>query len=584
MDFLFVDKPSGVTTHTSHGGEARNGTSRVLTESNDGFVEYLSARINENAGFWQSQNSLKLFVTHRLDRNTTGAICFARTQIAAEKLRQTFVQHEVKKRYLFLTDKIPRARAGRNPGAANSHASPPDSSLNSSLNSFEVESFIERRDSVIVSEKPTRDRPANARTKLTKLDESDGIALWEALPATGKSHQIRLHAQDSGIAILGDSQHGGSDFPTLCLHSEQISFQCDQSNYVFTSPAPRWFLKRSLTTDTRLALWLASIDRRERLLRSWANADNQVLVNPFPQNTPKSNRSLRWIHSEGDPLRIEQLGSIYSLSWFSDNPPTREERCSIDMLLQELGWENWILRLRRDRGGSTGKTGQARTEASEELETSLKQPPPRWHGQESDLNFEFRSDQGLSMGLFLDQRRNRAWVHANSQGKSVLNLFSYTGGFSVAAAKGGAIKTVSVDLSRQFLAWTKENFSLNKIAVEGHEFRSIDSREYLNWAKKKALSFDLVICDPPSFSRSDSGIFKIEQALESLIIDLINVTKVGGRVLFSTNYEGWTEEMLEAKLRQIIPKDCTLLSTPSPDWDFELPNRPRNMKSVFIMK
>ena len=79
--------------------------------------------------------------------------------------------------------------------------------------------------------------------------------------------------------------------------------------------------------------------------------------------------------------------------------------------------------------------------------------PASWIACEGRLQFEFRREQGLSPGLFLDQRRNRKWVLENAHDCDVLNLFCYTGGFSVAAAIGGAAKVVSVDLSKTFMAW-----------------------------------------------------------------------------------------------------------------------------------
>lgn len=562
MSFLFVDKPSGATTHTSHGGGER-----VLgVDPNDGFVEYLSARSRQD-----------LLVTHRLDRDTTGALCFARTAEAAEGLRKAFSAREVTKRYLFLTEQT-----------ATESSSQSDPFLTAS-------SFIERRGSSIVSEPATAAQPANALTRLRKLDESDGLALWEARPETGKSHQIRLHAKQLGIEILGDTLYGGAPYPALCLHSEHIQFRWQDADLIFATPPPRWFFKRNLCTDRLLARWLAAVDRRERLLRSWRATGETI---------ESSTLTLRWIHKEGDPLRVEQLGDVVSLSWFSDTAPTTEEMQSIERLTNELGWNQWHLRLRRDQGQSRSQSrsqsrnqsqrGGRRQPPEKETESNWKSTPPppdQWSAQENGLTFQFRSEQGLSPGLFLDQRRNRAWIRANVAGKTVLNLFCYTGAFSVAATAGDAIKVVSVDLSRVFLDWAKTNFSLNNLPLTPHEFRAIDSRTYLKWAAKKGLRFDLVICDPPSFSRSDDGIFKINVDVHELISDLIKVTTPGGRILFATNYEGWSESQFILQIQASVAAHGTLSPTPSQDWDFELPKATtsrresgssRNMKSVFI--
>lgn len=513
-DYFFADKPSGCTTHTSLGEKERG---LIAVEPNDGFKELLEARCN-----------LNLYTAHRLDRDTSGAMIFARTPEAAEKLRVAFSERQVEKRYLLLTDRrVSQAR-------------------------FFRESRIEREGNDYVSH---ADGTSNSRTQFTLIDEVGGIFLWEARPETGRSHQIRLHAEDAGMPILGDAAHAGSPFPALCLHSAQLRF----GEIDHTSPPPRWFLKREFVRDPRLVRWLHAVDRRERLLRSGAMSESETL---------------RWIHSEGDPLRAEQLGSVYSLSWFEDVLPNEGERSSIDTLCSELGWKHWHLQLRGNRGRSPNQEASLRSGS-----------PDRWIATENGMRFQFRTDSGLSPGLFLDQRQNRSWVLAHAKDARVLNLFCYTSGFSVAAASGGAKKVVSVDVSKTFLEWSKENFALNELPIETHEFRFIDSREYLVWAKKKGLEFDLIICDPPSFGRSKSGVFKIEKDFDELVSQILAVTSPRGRVLFSLNFEVWSEADLAGRLQKVLARfpKRRLERTPSADWDFELPRVPRNMKSFFIV-
>lgn len=535
MDLYFADKPAGVTTHTSLDEAARQSP---LTDIADGFCEHLSAR-----------TGLELFVVHRLDRGTTGAICFARSSEAAERLRRAFESRSVRKRYLFLTD----ADGGDNARAAGDD----DGRAAGATDDFVVESYIERRGSEFVSD-PSAE--ANARTHFRKLARDHGFTLWEARPETGKPHQIRLHAADAGIPILGDDDHGGTSFPTLALHSAEIEIE----GHTHTSLAPIWFERRELAADMRLCHWLAAIDRRERLQRSGA----------LPPECGQ--QTLRWIHSEGDPLRAEQLGDVYSLSWFSDREPTAGEWKSIERLAEIRGWTKWYLQIRGNRGRAPHE------------EATRRGPidfANRWTGRELEIEFEFRTDCGLSPGLFLDQRRNRQWVRSQASGKRVLNLFCYTAGFSVAAAKGGARQVVSLDVSKTFLDWGKRNFELNGLSTEGHEFRAMDSRDYLMWAKKKGLFFDLVICDPPSFSRSKSGLFRIEDDYESLLGLLLDVKSPDGTILFASNFEKWEEPDFEAHTRQALKNlraKAEIERTPPADWDFELPGQPRNMKSFFL--
>ena len=123
--------------------------------------------------------------------------------------------------------------------------------------------------------------------------------------------------------------------------------------------------------------------------------------------------------------------------------------------------------------------------------------------REHDWNLEIRLYDGLSTGLFLDQRDNRKFV-ANfvkqSKGTpAVLNTFAYTCAFSVAAAKHGAI-TTSVDVSPRYLDWGKRNFAHNNIDVAAHRFAKMDTFEFFNYARRKGLMYDMILLDPPSFA------------------------------------------------------------------------------------
>jgi len=127
--------------------------------------------------------------------------------------------------------------------------------------------------------------------------------------------------------------------------------------------------------------------------------------------------------------------------------------------------------------------------------------------REHDWKLEIRLYDGLSTGLFLDQRENRRFVadwvkdRARASGKppAVLNTFAYTCAFSVAAATAGAI-TASVDVSGRYLDWGKRNFEHNSLDPALHRFAKMDTFEFFGYAKRKGLKFDLIILDPPSFA------------------------------------------------------------------------------------
>src|SRR5256714_6704215 len=136
---------------------------------------------------------------------------------------------------------------------------------------------------------------------------------------------------------------------------------------------------------------------------------------------------------------------------------------------------------------------------------------------EQHLKFGIDFGAGYSVGLFIDQRENRRFVR-QSKPKRVLNCFAYTCSFSVAAASVGA-QTVNVDLSKKSLERGRQNFVLNSLSPEEHQFIADDVRPVLRRLARRGEKFDVIILDPPTFSRTKSGeAFHVESDLEELIV------------------------------------------------------------------
>jgi 23S rRNA (cytosine1962-C5)-methyltransferase len=133
-----------------------------------------------------------------------------------------------------------------------------------------------------------------------------------------------------------------------------------------------------------------------------------------------------------------------------------------------------------------------------------REPPRPLIVSEHGVRFVADLYAGQKTGLFLDHRENRAYVRSVARGADVLNLFAYTGGFSVYAALGGARRVTSVDIAPAAIAAARENFAENGVAAELHEAVAADVFAYLEKARREARRFDLVICDPPSFASSQS--------------------------------------------------------------------------------
>lgn len=180
--------------------------------------------------------------------------------------------------------------------------------------------------------------------------------------------------------------------------------------------------------------------------------------------------------------------------------------------------------------------------------------------REYGLSFVIRPYSGFSTGLFLDQRENRRFL-ATLGARDALNAFSYTCGFSVSLARAGA-KVTSVDLSRKWLEWGKENFAANQLPTESHAFIADDIFPFLKRAAKKGQAYDLVVLDPPSFSRGKAGVFSVKKDLARLLEAARPVVRPGGKIFFSTNYAEWTTADLERRMAGFGGKLLTLPPTP----------------------
>jgi 23S rRNA (cytosine1962-C5)-methyltransferase len=148
--------------------------------------------------------------------------------------------------------------------------------------------------------------------------------------------------------------------------------------------------------------------------------------------------------------------------------------------------------------------------------------------READARFEVDVVHGQKTGLFLDQRPNRARVHALAAGKRVLNLYAYTGGFSVAAALGGASQVCTVDLAKPAVEAARRNFAHSRVSPDAHEFVAADCREFLARAAERGRTWELAVCDPPSFAPSEKAKPGALAAYRGLNAQVARVVAPGG--------------------------------------------------------
>ncbi len=469
---LVVAKPAGWNTHapSPYAGE--------------GIYDWLKHREPR----WSS-----LAIIHRLDKETSGVLVFGKTPLANKSLTEQFTAHRVRKKYLLLTDRaVPK-------------------------NEFTVKTALVRTGEKYAS------RPDGeiAETKFSPVADakftinSAGLKMVNAEPLTGRTHQIRVHAAESGFPILGDTLYGGTASSRVFLHATEIAF-----THPATKAPVKFIAPVNFDVEPRLALRTAAIEA--------------VATNAF-----------RLIHgaSEGWPgWFVEKSGDfLLSQSESPLNARQQEELSQLAKTFSSRGAYHKILS-RQVRRSTTA-------EASPQLVFG-EAAPERFEILENGVRFEMSFDEGYSVGLFLDQRDNRrrfltGHVAADfdfgpwTSDFGLLNCFAYTCGFSVAAARAGA-RVTSLDLSKKYLEWGKRNFALNGLDPAAHDFIYGDTFDWLRRLAKKGRAFDAVVLDPPTFSQSkEHGTFRAEKDYGKLITAALPVLKPGGVLLASTNAADW---------------------------------------------
>lgn len=254
----------------------------------------------------------------------------------------------------------------------------------------------------------------------------------------------------------------------------------------------------------------------------------------------------------GDKLYVAEYKRRHGLSdeahevWLQQSKQAIAETLSLPM-------ESIFLRLRQRKQGRQGQYQRLNEEHHEFVV------------EENGLKFLINLTDYLDTGLFLDHRLTRQMVREQSKGQKVLNLFAYTGSFSVYAAAGGAEEVVTVDLSKTYLGWAQRNLELNGFTDPGKfKFHHADVKQYLKTLP--ASYWDLIVMDPPTFSNSQrmEDILDIQRDHVELINDCLQSMVPGGTLYFSTNFTKFILD--EAGIKASSIKDITRATTP---FDFE---------------
>jgi 23S rRNA (cytosine1962-C5)-methyltransferase len=559
---LAVNKPAGMNTHapSPYAGE--------------GLYEWLR---NREPG-WAT-----LAIIHRLDKETSGVILFAKTTLASRSLTEQFTKRSVRKRYVFLTDRVAKekefsiksalVRAGEKYLSRPLHAG-----CETAETKFRILDQVPAlRDTRILlrSQKISSSDPSNAPF----------LKAWIAEPTSGRTHQIRVHAAGQGLPILGDILYGGTAAARVYLHASELSLK-----HPATGEGIMFQVQPDFQANPRMQM-------REQLIDA------------------EFTNSFRAVHGSSDGWPgwyVERLGDF--LLSQSETPSDARQQSQLRQIIEHLCVRGAYHKvLRREVCGTSPTDAAARVIFGEPALRSFVI-------RENGLQFEISFTEGYSTGLFLDQRDNRrrlitgyvapgfllsplnrgslptnpledqAKIDDSRQKRdsapTLLNTFAYTCAFSVCAAKAG-LRTTSLDLSKKYLEWGKRNFALNHISTAGHEFICGDVFDWLRRFRKKELTFDIILLDPPTFSRSKtSGIFRVEKDYGRLLKLALPLVKSGGLLFASTNAANWpAEEFIEglkAEVHVAARRIAQLQFVPQPP-DFPISRaEPGYLKTVWM--
>ncbi|EJQ46689.1 hypothetical protein IEQ_03878 [Bacillus cereus BAG6X1-2] len=239
--------------------------------------------------------------------------------------------------------------------------------------------------------------------------------------------------------------------------------------------------------------------------------------------------AFRALNGEGDGLGgliIDYYDGYYVVSWYSEGIYTFRDEI-IAALQKVANFKGIYEKKRFDTKGKYIEGDDFVAGERGEFPLIVK---------ENGVNFAVYLNDGAMVGVFLDQRNVRKQIRDKyAQGRTVLNMFSYTGAFSVFAALGGASKTTSVDLANRSLSKTIEQFSVNEIDYEAQDIIVEDVFLYFKYAAKKKMKFDMVVLDPPSFARSKKYTFSAAKDYKNLLKETIAITENNGIIVASTN-------------------------------------------------
>ena len=497
--------------------------------------------------------------THqRLDQETSGVLLYSLSRTANAALAEQFQSRSLEKRYL-------AAVSGKPP--------PPGSLLEHWL--------VPDADGRMRVGRAGEPRAKQAKTRVLGVRRSGERSLLELAIDTGRTHQIRVQLAAVGCPVAGDRLYGGAPALRLLLHASSLRLRHPLSDTPLQLEAAcplelcHWVdaPQRSIFQDPALlarSLELAAA-RRVGLMRAYAAGQTTVF---------------RWVHAEADGLPDTYV-DVYNrhLVVRVDGDDRGEDERALLAALSGLGFAGAYLK-RHPR--QANQIVDPRDEQFAPRAPVFGSAAPEvLEVHEHGVPYEVRLAEGLRTGLFLDQRDNRALILQLARDKRVLNLFGYTGSFSVAALVGGAAHAVTVDVSRTALEWAERNVARVQASAR-HTSIAEDAFVALRSLSARAERFDCAILDPPSYSTSKHGRFRVVKDYTALCAATLRVLAPSAVLIACVNHHGVSRDTLRRFVRAAAREaGCAIESMRDlpTQRDFPLPSSPDaepDMKSVLV--
>jgi 23S rRNA (cytosine1962-C5)-methyltransferase len=324
------------------------------------------------------------------------------------------------------------------------------------------------------------------------------------------------------------------------------------------------------------AFWRRRVARAQALRRELVSGTN----------------ALRLVHGEGDGLpgvivdRYDRFAvlKLYSAGLTPHRPAIVEAvRAETEGLAGVFGRDEVGREDDDEDGGGDGPAGAGRVLWGAE-------PPERIAVDEHGMTLLVDVRRGQKTGHFLDQRENRLMVRTLARGRAEgLNLFGYTGGFSVAAALGGARHVVTVDVDRDAIALARENFRVNRLDPAAHDFAAEDCFELLARYRKEGRRFDLVVCDPPAFAKSQKAVEGALSGYASLNRAALGVLSPGGLLVTAScsariSAEQFSDAVKEAAFKARVDLSLVAETRQPPDHPVSLQFREGRYLKCLVLR